>query len=312
MGVGGNPDHNGCMTALRLNLRALECFVVLAEELNFSRAADRLHIAQPALSQQIRSLEERLGTQLVDRSSRPLRLTEAGAYMAKEAMQILGSCDHAAVAVREIGSGMRGSLTIGFTRSAMYSVLPPALKAFHDRFPHVELKLQEMLTEEQADALRDARIHVGIGREASGVEGCTTRLLLRERVMAVLSPDHPLAAESQVRIADLADTSLIMAPSYPAVQFSQMVEAMYREAGVAPVVTHDVHEIQTAIGMVAAGLGVTFVGESVARHGRTDVVYRSLVGAGSERVSTLSARYRNDQREPHLQAFLACLPELPL
>ncbi|HEY1607969.1 MAG TPA: LysR family transcriptional regulator, partial [Paraburkholderia sp.] len=112
-------------------LRSLQCFVTLAEELNFSRAAERLHVAQPALSQQIRSLEERVGTQLIDRTRRPLRLTEAGQYLATEARQILGSLAEATLGALQIGEGRRGWLSIGFTRSVMYSILPPALKAFH-------------------------------------------------------------------------------------------------------------------------------------------------------------------------------------
>src|ERR1700756_683717 len=129
-----------------MNLRALQCFVILAEELNFSRAAERLHIAQPALSQQIRSLEERLGTKLVDRARRPLRLTEAGHYLCTEARQILSSWEQATLGAHEISIGRRGWLSVGFTRSAMYSILPPALKAFHQAYPQVELKLFEMLT----------------------------------------------------------------------------------------------------------------------------------------------------------------------
>jgi len=297
--------------ALNLSLRALECFVAVAEELNFSRAAERLFIAQPALSQQVRALEERLGAQLLDRGSRPLRLTEAGAYLLEESRRILASCEGAVAAAREFGTGNRGWLNVGFTRSAMYSVLPAALKAFHQAYPHVELELFELLTGEQADALREGRIHVGIGREAPELPGCATRPLLRERVMVVLPPDHPHAAEAAVRIADLADTPLILFPKHGGAQFSRFVESLYAEAGLRPFVGHQTYEIQTAIALVAAGLGVTFIGESVARHGRSDVVYRPITGPGSSRLSTLSARYREDDASPHLRAFLDCLPPLP-
>ncbi|MFM0164292.1 DNA-binding transcriptional regulator, LysR family [Burkholderia sp. GAS332] len=291
-----------------MNLRALQCFVILAEELNFSRAAERLHIAQPALSQQIRSLEERLGTQLVDRARRPLSLTEAGHYLCTEARQILGSLEQVSLTAQEIGVGRRGWLSIGFTRSAMYSILPPALKAFHNAFPQVELKLFELLTEEQTDALRDMRIHIGIGRQPLAIDGCTSYPLLRERVMVALDPGHPLAAHKTVRIADLADTPLILYPKHQNAQFKRSVQTLYRDAGVTPVVAHQAYEIQTAIALVAAGLGVTFIGESVARHGRTDVVFRHLAGPGSSYRSTLAATFRTDDASPHLRAFLDCLP----
>jgi DNA-binding transcriptional LysR family regulator len=294
-----------------MNLRALQYFVVLTEELNFSRAAERLHVAQPALSQQIRALEERLGAQLVDRGSRPLRLTEAGSYLSTEARQILKSCEQAALGTHDIGIGRRGWLSIGFTRSAMYSVLPPALKAFHEAYPQVELKLMEMLTEEQADALHDARIHVGIGRQASAIAGCSMRALLREPVMVVLAPEHACAARGAVRIADLEDSPLILYPKHPGAQFSRFIQSLYRDAGITPLVAHQAYEIQTAIALVAAGLGVSFVGESVARHGRSDVVYRYLTGPGSSQATTLAASFRSDDSSPHLRAFLECLPAAP-
>ncbi|MFL9926813.1 LysR family transcriptional regulator [Herbaspirillum lusitanum] len=292
-----------------MNLRALQCFVVLAEELNFSRAAARLYIAQPALSQQIRSLEERMGAQLVDRGSRPLRLTEAGSYFCIEARQILKSCEQATLGAQAIASGTHGWLNIGFTRSAMYSVLPPALKAFHAAYPKVELKLQEMLTEVQSEALRDARIHVGIGRQARKMLDCTTRPVLYEKMMVAMAPEHAMARRKKVAIADLAETPLITYSGYPSSQFTRFVESLYLDAGVTPRIAQECHEIQTALALVAAGLGVAFVGESVAMLGRPDIVYKHLSGPGSAQVSTLSASFRSDDASPHLQAFLEFLPE---
>lgn len=292
-----------------LNLRTLRSFVVLAEELNFSRAAERLHVAQPALSQQIRGLEKELGTQLVDRARRPLRLTEAGGYLLAEARQILASCEQVALGTREIGRGRRGRLGIGFTRSAMYSILPPTLKAFHAEFPQVELKLFEMVAEEQPDALREGLIQIGIGRQPAAIPGCTNRLLLRERVMVVLAPGHP-AADGEPRITDVAGSPLILYPADPAAAFGRFVESLYRDAGLVPKVEYRTSEIQTAIALVAAGLGVTFVGESVARHGRADVVYRHLAGLDPARTTSLAATYSTENSSPHLRAFLNCLPDL--
>jgi len=287
-----------------MNLRHLQFFVVLAEELNFSRAAERLFVAQPALSQTIRALEERMGAQLIDRGSRPLRLTEAGSYLVGEARRILSDFEQASIGAREIGQGRRGWLGIGFTRSAMYSVLPPALKAFHRAYPDVELKLFEMLTEEQGDGLRDNRIHVGIGRQVQEIPGFTVRTLLSERLMAVLAPDHPLAARKELKIADLANARLILYPQHPAASFARFIEGLYRDAGLTPDVAHRADEIQTAIALVAAGLGVSFVAESVARLGRPDVLYKRFATA---RRTTLSATFRSDDRSAHLHAFLATL-----
>jgi DNA-binding transcriptional LysR family regulator len=295
-----------------MNLRHLYFFVVLAEELNFSRAAERLHVAQPALSQQIRLLEERLCTQLIDRGSRPLRLTEAGSYFYIEARQILDSFEHATVGTQEIGLGKRGWLGIGFTRSAMYSVLPPALKKFHQAFPDVELKLFEMLTEEQADALREKRIHVGIGRQVQAIPGCSTRSLLDEHLMVVLPPEHPHAAKGLIRIADLADSPLILYPKHPNAFFARFIESLYRDAGLTPNVAYQAYEIQTAMGLVAAGLGVAYVGESVARLGRRDILYRRLHGAGRSQMTSLSVTFRSDDGSAHLHAFLTALEKAEL
>jgi DNA-binding transcriptional LysR family regulator len=294
-----------------MNFRTLRNFVVLAEELNFSRAAERLRIAQPALSQQIQNLERAMGAQLVDRRHRPLRLTEAGNYLLTEARGILESYEQAALSTREIGLGSRGWLGIGFTRSSMYSVLPPALKEFHQAYPRVELKLFEMLTEDHPDALRDGRIHIGIGRQPSPVAGCTTRLLRRERVLAVLAPDHPAAAEERVSLDRLANSPLILYPA-PTGAFGRMIESMYRDAGLVPRVEHRTFEIQTAIALVAAGLGVTFVGASVAGNGRRDVVYRHLDGPGPDsagaRTTSLAALYQDEDNSPQLHRFLEFLP----
>jgi DNA-binding transcriptional LysR family regulator len=285
----------------------LQFFVVLAEELNFTRAARRLHVAQPALSQQIRALEERLGASLIDRTSRPMRLTDAGTYFFAEARQILSQYEQASGAAREIGQGVRGWLGIGFTRSAMYSVLPPALKQFSAAHPGIELKLYEMLTEEHAPALREQRIHVGIGRQAEPVDGCTTRVLLQEKLMAVVPADHALASARRVRIQDLAEAAFVFYPKYPNAQFPRLVEGLCRDAGFTPKVAHQAYEIQTAIALVAAGLGVTLVGESVARHGRADVVYLPLAGRSASALTTLTATYRTGDPSPALRDFMAVL-----
>jgi len=292
-----------------MNLRALQCFVILAEELNFSRAAERLHIAQPALSQQIRLLEERLGAQLVDRARRPLRLTEAGHYFFTGARQILSSWTQATLGAQEISGGRRGWLSVGFARSAMYSVLPPALKAFHQMYPQVELKLSAILTEDQTDALLDKRIHIGVGRQPVAITGCTSYPILRERLMVVLAEDHPLAAQKQIQVTDLADSPLIFYPKHQNAQFKHTVQSIYCDAGVIPFVAHHADEIQTALALVAAGLGVTFVVESVSKYGRADVVFRHVAGAGSSQRTTLTATFCPEEMSPHLRAFLACLPD---
>ncbi|ARP92457.1 LysR family transcriptional regulator [Bordetella genomosp. 9] len=290
-----------------MNLRHLQFFVVLAETRNFTRAAQRLHVAQPALSQQIRALEDRLGAALIDRRTRPLRLTEAGTFFLAEARQILSQYERASSAARDIGEGRRGWLGIGFTRSAMYSVLPPALKQFSRTHPGVELKLYEMLAEEHAAALKEHRIHIGIGRQAEPIPGCATQVLLQEKLMAVLPADHPLAKRPRLRVQHLAELPFVFYPKHPNARFPRLVESLCRDAGFTPRVAHQAYEIQTAIALVAAGLGVTLVGESVARHGRADVVYLPLSGPSAAALTTLTATWRQEDDSPALADFLSVL-----
>ncbi|MFF7399924.1 LysR substrate-binding domain-containing protein [Achromobacter sp. NPDC008082] len=290
-----------------MNIRHIRFFTVLAEELNFTRAAARLHVAQPALSQQIKILEANMGTLLFERSARPLRLTDAGAYFFVQAREILAQYEQATLGVREIGRGRAGWLGIGFTRSAIYSVLPPALKAYNRQHPDVELKLFEMVTEEHERALQEHRIHVAIGRQALPLPGFETRELLRERLMAVLPPDHRLARRKRIRMADLEGDAFVLYPRHPGAQYPRLIQNLCQDAGFKPRVAHQAYEIQTAIALVAAGLGVTLVGESVAGNGRRDVLYLPLEGGGAASMTTLTCTYRAGDVSPALHDFVAIL-----
>lgn len=290
-----------------MNIRHIRFFTVLAEELNFTRAAARLHVAQPALSQQIKILEANMGTLLFERSARPLRLTDAGAYFFVQAREILAQYEQATLGVREIGRGRAGWLGIGFTRSAIYSVLPPALKAYNRQHPDVELKLFEMVTEEHERALQEHRIHVAIGRQALPLPGFETRELLRERLMAVLPPDHRLATRKRIRMADLEGDAFVLYPRHPGAQYPRLIQNLCQDAGFKPRVAHQAYEIQTAIALVAAGLGVTLVGESVAGNGRRDVLYLPLEGGGAASMTTLTCTYRAGDVSPALHDFVAIL-----
>ena len=267
-------------------------------------------MAQPALSYQIRAMEDQIGAELVDRTSRPLKLTDAGSYFYAEARQILATYERALVGVRDIEARKRGWLGIGFTRSATYSILPQALKNFQRQHPSIELKLFEMLTEEQADALRERRIHVGIGRRAQPIPDCSTMTVLEEELVLIVPFDHPLSKLGQIPIESLRDVPIILYPAQPSAQFPKLIEAIFRDAGFAPNVAFRTHEIQTAIALVSAGLGVSFAGKSVALHARTDVVCLSLTGLTADQALTgLTATYRSNEPTPSLHAFLEVLKE---
>jgi LysR family transcriptional regulator, benzoate and cis,cis-muconate-responsive activator of ben and cat genes len=149
---------------------------------------------------------------------------------------------------------------------------------------------------------------VGIARQADPIPGWTTRPLLREHIMVALPPDHQAAADDRVPVSAIADTPLILYPKHESARFATLVLSIYRDSGFPPPVEYRTHEIQTAVALVAAGLGVTFVAESVARHGRSDVTYRSLAPQNA-RTTTLSAVFPTDHRAAHLDHFLDCLSE---
>ncbi len=199
-----------------MELRHLRYFIALGEELNFTRAAERLHIAQPPLSQQIRQLEEELGVTLLQRNERPLRLTAAGGFFLDRARALLTSFEGAVADTRRIGRGHSGRLAIGFVGSAMFVGLPEVVAAFRDRFPDVELVLNEMLAAEIAECLRQRRIDVGFSRPPLSAEnGFAQRVLLQEPYVAVLPRHHRFADRAEIALAKLADEDFILYPSRP-------------------------------------------------------------------------------------------------
>ncbi|MBR1207939.1 MULTISPECIES: LysR substrate-binding domain-containing protein [unclassified Bradyrhizobium] len=249
-----------------MELRHLRYFVALGEELNFTRAAERLHIAQPPLSQQIRQLEDELGVTLLQRNSRPIRLTEAGELFLERARALLASFESAVADTRRVGRGQAGKLAIGFVGSAMFAGLPDIIGAYRDACPDVELVLDEMLAAETAEALRRCRIDVGFARPALLPEaGLAQRLILDEPYVAALPRTHPLAARGDIALAELSDDAFVLYPAQPEPSVTGLIVAACQAAGFTPRLAQEVLHLQTAIGLIAAGVGVSLVPEGAAR-----------------------------------------------
>ncbi|NEU99523.1 LysR substrate-binding domain-containing protein [Bradyrhizobium uaiense] len=249
-----------------MELRHLRYFVALGEELNFTRAAERLHIAQPPLSQQIRQLEEELGVTLLQRNSRPVRLTEAGELLLARARALLANFESAVADTRRVGRGQAGKLGIGFVGSAMFAGLPDIIGAYRDACPDVELVLDEMLATEIAEALRRRRIDVGFARPALLDEpGLAQRLIIEEPYVAALPCAHPLAARRDIALAELSDDAFVLYPASPEPSVTGLIVAACRVAGFTPRLAQEVLHLQTAIGLIAAGVGVSLVPEAAAR-----------------------------------------------
>ncbi len=261
---------------MHLELRQLRYFVVVAEECNITRAAVRLHIAQPPLSRQIQALEERLGVQLFERGSRPLRLTEAGRFFQSHALQLLAQAAELESMTRRVGKIER-KLSLGFVGSTLYGLLPEVIRRFRAENPAVELTLHEMATVEQIAALKDGRIDVGFGRVRHEDPHVRRIVLREERLVAALPAEHPrLASNGPLSLKELATGTLIVFPKAPRPSFADQVLAAFRDRGLTPESIFEAGELQIALGLVAAGEGAAIVPVGLNPLRRDDVGYREL------------------------------------
>jgi LysR family transcriptional regulator, benzoate and cis,cis-muconate-responsive activator of ben and cat genes len=261
-----------------MEFRRLKYFVALAEERSFTRAAERLHMAQPPLSRQIQQLEDELGVKLIDHGSRPLVLTEAGRFFYAHAVHVLGQMDELRAMTKRLGQTER-TLTIGFVASTLYGALPEVLRRFRTRRPDIELSLIELSSLEQMTELKGGRIDVGFGR-LSLDDPALRQIVLREEVLvAALPVDHREARRrSPLTLEAFAREPLIVYPSRPRPSFADQVLAALRDRRITPASIQEVRELQVALGLVAGGFGLCIVPASVERLKRDDVVYRPLAG----------------------------------
>ncbi|MFC0226677.1 LysR family transcriptional regulator [Serratia aquatilis] len=258
-----------------MELRHLRYFIAVADEQNFSRAAERLHISQPPLSRQIQQLEEDLGVSLFERGSRPLKLTDAGRFLYGHAQQFLAQSVELKSMTRRVGQLDR-SLSIGFVASTLYGIMPRLIRRFRAQHPEVTMGLHEMTTMEQIQALKDGRIDVGFGRiryEDANVR----RIILRdEPLIAALAVDHPLAHIPELTLRNLQSETLIVYPQTPRPSFADQVLATFHDRALEPRKVMEVRELQVALGLVAAGEGITLVPQCLHSLKRQDVIYKTL------------------------------------
>lgn len=259
-----------------IEFRHLRYFVAVAEELNFTRAAQKLNIAQPPLSQQISKLEGHLGVKLFIRSKPQIELTNAGKILLGEAQQILVKVEKAIQNTRWTGQGLIGSLSVGYVGSASFFVLPGILRYLKDHYPHIELELIELETDEQVEQLLKHRIDVGLLRSPVTERRLNIKVIMQEPMRLVLPENHPLGDKPGLSIHDLEKEPFIMLPHRLAPNPFNQLMAMFRQAGYAPKISQEALQIQTILNLVAAGMGISFVPASVENIKRTDIIYRSL------------------------------------
>lgn len=288
-----------------LDLRLLRYFVAVADEGHFNRAAERLHIAQPPLSRAIQQLEAQVGAPLLDRASRPLRLTDVGRLLHAQALQLLARMEDVEAMVRTAATSRRRRLVIGFVASTIYARLPELIREFRKVAENVELVMVESTTLEQIEALKDGRIDMGFGR-IRFEDPAVRRIILRnEKLVAAFPMDHPLShGDGPVSLRDLADEPQIIYPRAPRPSYADQVISLFRDHAIEPRIVHEARELQIAIGLVAAQEGMAIVPESVHRARSHDVAFRDLA---EQATSPIIMSHRPGDRSPELALMTAVI-----
>jgi DNA-binding transcriptional LysR family regulator len=287
-----------------VELRHLRYFVAVAEELHFGRAAQRLHIVQPALSKQIMALERDLGVQLFERTKRSVRVTSAGEALYDEARAILQRVERAAYTAQMTAIGEIGGLDIGFIGPAMWSVIPPTLRVHRQRFPGVRFHLHELGSAAQMRRLGDGGLDVGFVRPPVNEARVVFQTVLQEPFVVGLPEDHPYASAEILDLAELASETFILVPRRESPGFYDRCVALCHTYGFSPRAIEEGNAPAAMYGMVAAGLGVTLAPASVLNVPWHGVVFRPL---DRPSLVELAVAHRDEDPSAALAAFLETL-----
>ena len=294
---------------MKIELRQLRYFVAVAEEMHFGHAALRLHMTQPPLSQTIQALEAALGTQLFSRSKRSIALTPAGAALLPAAQRMLQQAAALPDIARRAASGASGRLSLAFVSTADYSVLPPFLREFRERYPQVEIDLREATSDVQLEELAHGRIDVGLLipplSDKARIELDYAAVLSEPLILAAPKGITALRGKNTVALKTLADMPLIIFPRRIAPALHDAILACFRDAGLTPRIGQEAIQMQTIVGLVSAGMGIALVPQSVSNLKRSGVEYKALTGK-TPLVETGLA-WRRDNTSPVLRAFLELL-----
>jgi len=289
-----------------IELRPLRYFVAVAEEMHFGRAAARLHMTQPPLSQTIQALESQLGTPLFSRTRRSVALTAAGRALLPEAQRLLIQAESLPALVQRAAAGESGQLRLAFVSSADYSVLPIALREFRSAYPAVQIDLREATSDVQLEELAAGNIDLGI--LIPPVPDKLKTILdyfpvLTEPLVLALPADSKLAtATRKVSLKSFAGLPLIIFPRRLAPALHDQILGCFREAGLTPSIEQEAIQMQTIVGLVAAGMGIALVPQSVSNLKRPGVEYRALKEASP--LVEIGLAWRRDNTSPVLQSFL--------
>lgn len=284
-----------------MELRHLGYFMAIAEERHFGRAARRLHMTQPPLSRQIQDLEAELGFALLDRSRRRVELTPAGAVFLEHVRRVFEALDLAVHEARRASVGETGRVVLGYLGSLAYSGITDLVRAFHERFPKVELVLREMYPQAQIDALKDGRIDVGLVRGGVNDPSLSTECVRCEPLIVALPAGHPLAARKRISLELLAREPFVFIPRQRSPAFFDQIMGLCRAAGFSPRVVQEAPQADV-LSLVAADFGVTIMPESIRVLRRLGLAFRPIKGSPT---SELLLTWRTNDTSPALREFLA-------
>jgi DNA-binding transcriptional LysR family regulator len=260
-----------------MDLRRLEYFVAVAEELHFGRAAERLHVAQPPLSRQIQRLEAEVGVRLFLRDRHGVELTDAGTALLPEARSTLAQAERAGEIARRAARGEEGVLDVGFFASIAFSLLPQLARAYTEEHPRVELRLHDLSSGQQLQALRSGQLDVGLMMRPNSAADLNLETLFVEPMMVVVGEGHALAYSDGVALRQLADEPFVLFPQSQSPDLHDRLITLCSHAGFTPRVVQEATHMATIISLVAAGVGVSLLPCSVEAMGRPDVFCVPLV-----------------------------------
>src|SRR6516165_1370983 len=291
------------------DLNQLRCFVAVAEELHFGRAAARLNMTQPPLSRQIQVLEHIIDAPLLERTSRSVRLTPAGRSFLPEARPILKLAESAAQVAHRIARGKTGSLKIGFTAAAAYGYLPDLIAACRARLPEVDFSLKEMVSGDQFEALASGQIDAGLLLPPIARPELQSRRVLAEPLLAAIPRKHPLANAESITVKDFDDQPFVMYSPYESRYFHDLLVALFTRADILPRYVQHLSQIHSILAMVRAGLGLSIVPAAAASLRISDVRLRPLKLRTRDPVELFMV-WRRDDENPLLSALVKIAGEL--
>lgn len=294
-----------------MELRQLRQFLALAETRNFHRAAETLHMAQPPLSVSIRKLEEELGVRLFERHARGVTLTPQGDVVATHAREIMRLSGELRLFAREMGGGLRGTLSVGFVASATYDMIPKLVPAFRDRFPAVKLRLREASSQDLIEGITKGELDLGLVRTPlSGAQNIKLTPLFSETMLLALRHGHRLESRTEVNLAELRDEPLILFPRSAVSSLRTVIDMSFSALGFSPTIVEETPHVHTTMALVESGIGSALLPSTFRRAGLGRVRLVDLICQGGAINIGMAIAVRTDGMNRLARNFAAVVMEL--